>query len=74
MSSSISLFVYSFKIIVLLGRGALSMFFTILSQENLYVVLVVFAEEDLLVLEEIDFSLQDLVWGENSWENPGEFK
>ena len=42
--------------IVLLGKGALSMFLTISAHENLPLVLVSLAEEDLLDPDETDFS------------------
>ena len=63
VSSSISLLIYSSKITVHLGRGALSMFLTIFVQDNLHVVLVSLTEEDLLVFEEIDFSREGLLGG-----------
>ena len=50
--------------IVLLDKCALSMFLTILAHENLPVVLVPLAEEDLLDPDEMDFSSGGFASGE----------
>ena len=55
---------FSTKVIVLLGKGALSMFLTISAHENLPVVLVPLAEEDLLDPDEMDFSSGGFASGE----------